>query len=335
MTKPIAVGVYLYAGGFAVGVNKSFNTVATFQTDNYGMPTFEANFPNTKVYRYKEDWHGAVVSPVLDKVDFLYANPPCAIFSSVGVSRTGVRTDWRTDARTNCWRNIIELVGDIKPTVFAIESVQQAMTKGREFIQEVTDDMMKEGYSVTWVKVNASRMGVAQTRKRFFLVGHKVAINWATPRHAPVTVNEALKEVKDPGRIYERASHRRWLRWVKAGEPAYRWWDRHNAKPKRNELKQPIGRPAFMIRRLYGDRPAGVLFGDMMIHPTENRFLSENEAKALMGIPQSFKIVGGDYHHLITRGVCPPVGAWLGRNVRRALEAGVKQPKTFDVVDFS
>ncbi len=332
MSKFTAVGAFMYAGGFTQGLKRYFDTKEVWQDDNYGYKTFHLNFPNAPLHTFSTD-------DISDapRADLLYANPPCAIFSMSSARVGGGRADWRTDARAGCWTRTISLVDEVRPKIVAIESVQGAMTRGVEFIQSLTDQMMEMGYAVTWLKVNANKHGVAQNRPRFFFVAHKVVIPWTKPTAKQVVVADVLKGLKVEA-AGKNGHFAKWYKKIPQGAVAIKVWNEtHDAETaERHKSGRIIGRPAFTIRRIALAKRAPVLLHNA-IHPTENRYVNLSESKAIMGFPQGFKTAetGNAAVVLLTRGVCPPVGTWLGRNFHRALEADIKQRKQFDMVDFS
>lgn len=73
MTKPTAVGCYIFAGGFTLGVKTHFDVLAHLEADAYGVATARRNFPRLPIHVGPDNW------PTRDfhGVDFVYGNPPC------------------------------------------------------------------------------------------------------------------------------------------------------------------------------------------------------------------------------------------------------------------
>ena len=52
-----AIGSYIFAGGFTIGVKNHFDVKAHFEGDGeYGGDTFSLNYPDIPIYSGPEDW---------------------------------------------------------------------------------------------------------------------------------------------------------------------------------------------------------------------------------------------------------------------------------------
>jgi site-specific DNA-cytosine methylase len=329
---PTAIGAYVFAGGFALGTrNAGFDVLTHLEGDGgYGVSVVKLNWPTLPVHFGPANWPIADLKK-LPQVDYIFANPPCALFSAMGVRTTRGGADaWRTDSRISCWRDCFGLVESLRPRAWALESVTQAYTAGRELVDELTKRALVMGYSVTHLLVDASWLGVPQRRRRFFLVAHAPSSltlglaatqpNWAPPP----TVGEVLAEVDDPGEhhpVPERFALA--LPICRPGEGMTDAFDR--AYPDIPKVNGRIrGRPSFTTCRVPIDEPMGSFVTDCYYHPTEDRALGENEHKAICGFPLDFQLDGPPRGRasLLARGVMPPVAQWLGRTIAAALEQG-------------
>ncbi len=82
-----ALGAYIFHGGFTIGVKNSgmFEVLAHLEgAGAYGKDSCQLNWPGFPVYHAEDQW------PLekFEGVDFIYANPPCAIFSPMGIATT-------------------------------------------------------------------------------------------------------------------------------------------------------------------------------------------------------------------------------------------------------
>lgn len=321
-----AVAAYVYAGGFSVGVRRAgFDVLCHLEGDNgYGVPDAKLNWPELPIYFGPSRWPMKELSDF--GVDFLYANPPCAIFSAMGIRTTRGAEGWRTDARLDHWWDSFRALEQVRPRAWALESVCQAYTTGRGVIDEMTKRALMMGYSVSHLFISAMNHGIPQDRKRFFIVAHKQPrfrpqlLNYAPPP----TCGEAMAEVGDPGEYTPlNENHRLALRECQPGERLCNAWMRLNPNfdENRNDRGQVIGRPSFQDRRLDPAEVMGAFLGDKFFHWEQERLLGVNEMKALCGYPQDFKLAPPQrgWPSMLARAVMPPVGEWLARSVASTL----------------
>lgn len=317
-----AVGVDIFAGGFTLGVERHFDVLCHLEHGPYGVGTFRLNRPHVPVHHPPSSWP---LSELAGRVDFMYANPPCAIVSVAGAGiRHGHADNWRRDPRTQCIRDVIDAAVVVRPRALALESVTRLYTHAGELVNEQVAKLLSAGYGVTHLLVNVSWHGAHQQRKRYFLLAHLTPLSFERLNYAPPdTLDEVLSEVGDPG----------WSAPVKPavaalaarcrpGEGLREVWERDN--PPDTWVEGPngvVGRPRMMEFRLPGDRVAGVFFGDFHWHPRENRRLGLNEAKALCGFPADYQFSHppGAFSEM-ARGVMPPMAGWLARQVARSLD---------------
>ena len=309
--RPLAVGAYIFAGGFTLGVKQYFNVACHLEDGNYGVATMRHNQPEVPVYTDRATW------PLKElrerQVDLVYGNPPCAAWSMAG--RRG--DSWKTDGRVNCARIHFGLLKSLRPRrAWVWESVGRAFTAGRPFVEELTVQALDMGYNVTYLLHDARWLGLPQRRQRFFFIAHRgpppipPRLNWAPP----TTVREALAEVKGKQRPAQTAEARHsWLLpHCPEGAQLYTIFD----KVRPGQRGFGSGRPGYLVRRLSFDEPAFTFAGGGWFHPTQARLLSLAEYKTLNGFPEDYEFTPkGDQAKLseMARGVTPTVGAWLAR----------------------
>ena len=336
-----ALGAYIFAGGFTVGVSRHFKVVGHLEGNDYGVETARLNFPKMPIRYGKEKWQ--VDDPNFSELDFLYANPPCAIFSPMGIVTTKGAGSWKDDPRLECWKNAVELVDVLKPRAFALESVCQAYTRGRGLVDEFTRVALERGYSVTHLLVDAKWTGIPQSRKRFFIVFHKQPrlLGYQFNYAPPPTVGEVLATIDDPGHRTITTSRKDWYDLVARtpqGDRVVHTWqkDHPGYETRLNAQGKVAGRPSFQDRRLSADEVMGAWVGDKFYHPTEPRHIGLNEAKAICGYPDDFQIAPKDlrgFGSLLARAVMPPVGEWLARVIKTTLSSKTTGERTVMRID--
>jgi DNA (cytosine-5)-methyltransferase 1 len=331
MTKPTALGCYIFAGGFTIGVRKHFDVLAHFEEGSYGVETAAHNIPELrgKIFIEPTTW------PVADyagRVDFVYGNPPCAPWS---VCSAGRRIPWRLDPRVGCAQRLYGLLAGIQPKVWAFESVRPTFSKGRELIDEMVVKAADLGYTATALMVEGTRHGVPQRRPRFFLVLSKYRINWQPSNYRGVpTVGDAFAKAFSSETVVDAGTpfFKKLIRDTKPGQRcAALFNDRY---PERIEEAAQAGtkvrqRPSFQNIRLDATVPSCTLTGGAkQIHPTLDRLLSVEESAALCGYPRSFKFLGSvtKRYAQVAQAVMPPVGEYLARMVATAIAVKKPQP---------
>lgn len=126
-------------------------------------------------------------------IDYVFGNPPCSGFSLINTAATQAKkrgTETRNhrgwDSPINdCMWAMAEYVGRFAPKYVAMESVQQAYSKGRNLMQMLRDKVEEKtqiSYRLTHVKVSGSSLGNPQMRHRYYMVlsRHDVAPFMAT-----------------------------------------------------------------------------------------------------------------------------------------------------------
>lgn len=337
MKKLNAVGAYIFAGGFTLGVREHFNILCHLEESPYGVATTRHNMPDLDIFVGPENW------PLKEMqewdIDFLYGNPPCAAWSVAGHTRTKGKDKWKTDPRVNCTIRHFDLLRQLRPKVWAWESVTQAYTKGAEFVRALEADALEMGYSVIYVLHDAQWLGLPQRRKRFFMLCHRVDLSPQAPNWSPPpTPLDFLSLAKPSGEPPVTPGDLRnfppsFLKNVKPGERLLRHWERAN--PEETRVIKPNGdvqgRPSYGHYRLPIDRPGNAIVGYSVVHPTEHRFLTVPEMQVLSGFPPDYHFTPGGASARaaeLARGVCPPVGEWLARWVAAGIRNGrpVKSP---------
>ena len=341
-----AIGAHIYAGGFTVGVSKHFEVLAHLEHNAYGAEVVRLNFPGLPVHAggpasWPKEWPKGARRP-----RFLYANPPCAIWSSAGGKHS---EEWRSDPRLAVHHDIFRYATeDVGVDVLAIESVPPSFTRGRDHADALMAKAAGLGYSSTVVLHDARYLGVAQRRSRVFYVFHRVAVDWETPDFETdaQTVREVLKSLGrhrtkgfDPVVSMLHAARVELLRHAGPGEKLRQVYDRLHPDPVRGDRGQKVGSPSFLDQRVPWDKPAPVLIADKLYHPVEDRFLDQEELAAICSFPPGYlwpKASSGNVSGWMSRGVMPKVGEWLAANVARALERNrrVNEPRA-EVLDIT
>lgn len=324
MPKPRALGAYIFAGGFTLGVREHFDVDTHLEDEKaYGGATATRNL-GVAIHRLP-DWPleelGRTVWP------FIYGNPPCAVWSHAGVAAGKSKADtWKTDARVDCTRHHFGLLERLRPRVWVWESVSQAFGIGREFVDELAERAMAHGYSVTAWLHDARYLGVPHQRKRFMLICHDVELDLPPPEPwSTETIGRALTRLNDVGEQHPAAAgYDKSYGWLfkDAVGPTNLWATFNKVRGEdapRNHLGNVIGRPSFLLRRDAPGQVAATLMHER-VHPVEDRFMTLRELQHLCGFPSWWDANVKDSHELF-RGVMPSVAEHLARHVATAIAA--------------
>jgi site-specific DNA-cytosine methylase len=217
--------------------------------------------------------------------------------------------------------------------------VQRAWTLGRSLVDQFAREAADLGYATTVFLHSAQYLSVPQKRDRFFMVCHDVELDFTEPTWETETIEAALARVIDAGEPLEHnlGRHRKLLSRVLPGENMSSAWTRLTPEhlQVRGDRGQVVGRPPFTIKRARAGQPAPVVMHEL-IHPTEHRGLSLRELATLCGYPQDYEFIDARDAGQIGRGVCPPVGKYLGEVVRDGVVRGTKIEKPYyRVVDMT
>ena len=340
-----ALGTYIFAGGFTLGVKKHFDVQAHFEMKpGLYKKTVKANFPDLPIYEGEDDWPRKKYK---DKIDFVYCNPPCAPWSNLGATQKGASA-WKNDPRIECWRNSFNLLKELRPSAIAIESVPRVYSKngGYPMIMELTKEAHKLGYQTTHFLIDGQFTGLNHSRKRFFFIATKYNLNPFKLNFAPSpTTGEVLKSFKeehgdDAGHIFKMTeSEKPYLKHCKQGESLRTTWERFNPPETwvRGGMRGGVkGRPQFMKWRLSTAKVCPVIAGGFYIHPTEDRLFGHKELAYLAGFPHDYKWEGpvGSIGSQIARGVMPPVAEYVARIVKESIVNKDKPVEQHMTVDF-
>ena len=176
----IKTGVSLFAGigGFDLAMERAgIKVVAAVEWDKHAQKVLAKQFPNTQIYG---DITG-VTGEQLINAGFDPANGiitggfPCQDLSVAG-RRAGL-----TGSRSGLFWEICRLLDETKAQNFILENVPGLLSsnEGRD-MGTVIRALEERGYSIAWRVLDAQHYGVAQRRRRVFIVGN-LGNDWRTP----------------------------------------------------------------------------------------------------------------------------------------------------------
>jgi site-specific DNA-cytosine methylase len=299
----------------------------------FGVDTFRLNFPETTVHLPYSEWPMRFAG---EAPDWVYSNPPCAPWSRAGGSMQGGRDHWRSDPRVEHTLHSFDMLKRYRPRVWSWESVETTYSLGEDLIDDLTDQALALGYSVTYLLTDGQLHGLPQRRRRFFMVVHSVAIPWSQPTGPIVTVEEALRDVQPGWHGQMSDDWRAVVSVLKPGQYLRAKWEELNEVSTGYGIRV-AGRPPYTIHRIRGNQVCSTITSmRSQLHWAENRYLGNAEVAALLGYPADYRWAGPEntWQNQMAKAVTPPVAEYLARNVRRGLELGVPTSNRVTVMDW-
>lgn len=177
-------GITLFSGigGVSCGLKMAgIANIASVELDITNRPysadcelTHKANFPEVQFYREQvQD-----ICTKLPKCYILQASPVCRNFSAIAkINRAS-----ETLADTNLARSVAEAIKSCKPSHFFLEQVPDY--QGSRSLGIIQDTLIRDGFAINNAIVDMADYGIAQNRKRFFLLASKERV-WRLPPQKP------------------------------------------------------------------------------------------------------------------------------------------------------
>ena len=185
-------------GGFRSGLEAvgGFECVGYCEIDKYAKQAYEAIY-DTKGERYFND--ATKIEPRdLPDFEILTAGFPCQSFSQAG-NRCGFN-----DPRGTMFFEIARIAEAKKPKYLLLENVPGLLNhdSGRTFgtVIQTLDNL---GFDVTWQVLNSADCGVAQSRRRVYIVGYNRERCWGEVLSFAQTSRKNALQIT-PGRQGER-----------------------------------------------------------------------------------------------------------------------------------
>ena len=272
MVKLRFIDLFAGIGGMRMAFESAgMSCVFSSEWDQHSQRTYEANFNETP--------HGDITkisAADIPEFDVLLAGFPCQPFSSIGK-----RQGFDHPTQGTLFYDVVRILQHHKPSAFLLENVKGLVNhdEGRTWrvIQETLDEL---GYSINAKVLDAADYGVPQHRERIYIVGfHKEKVaepNFEFP--------EALTSKASIGKFVETGVEDRPISERLQKSYIYKLDDGRPEviTPKTTGTVKTLVASYHKIQRLTGTFVAD--------GPTGLRLLTENECKAIMGFPQTFKV---------------------------------------------
>jgi len=169
MTNSTAVSLFAGVGGFDLALERAgVKVVAAVEIDKNARGVLAKQFPNTKLFNdvttvTGKDLQGAGFIP---EHGIITGGFPCQDLSVAG-KRAGL-----AGKRSGLYWEIIRLVDELTPKHLVLENVFGLLSSnGGRDMGTVIGALTDRGYDVAWRVLDAQYFGVAQRRRRVFIVG--------------------------------------------------------------------------------------------------------------------------------------------------------------------
>ena len=311
-----AIDVFCGAGGLSLGLQQAgFHVVAALDNDAIAVRTYAANIGNHVVSAPVEEISGM---ELLSKAGLrqgectvLAGGPPCQGFS---VQRRGERQD----IRNQLVLQFAQLVEEIQPRFFIMENVGGLLSKhGKSILRDFSVRASRLDYLMHLDLLDAADFGVAQIRKRAFLVGERapgLSSRFVFPepntKDNPRTVRSAIGDLPSPppdGSCHpDFANHYREARLSPINIERIKHVPQGGGRehlPERLQLPCHRNNPGHRHMDVYGrlawDTPSVTLTARFdsftrgrFAHPVEHRSLTIREGARIQGFPDGFVFAG-------------------------------------------
>jgi DNA (cytosine-5)-methyltransferase 1 len=150
-------------GGFDHGFERAGMTcVAQVEIDTHAGSVLKKHWPDVQLIKDVKN----VGRTTIGAVDLICGGFPCQDVSLAG-KREGLAGE-----RSGLWFEFIRIIEELKPQWVVIENVPGLLSsnKGRDFAV-ILQGLAQSGYGVAWRVLDAQYFGLAQRRKRVFIVG--------------------------------------------------------------------------------------------------------------------------------------------------------------------
>ncbi|MGA0198196.1 MAG: DNA cytosine methyltransferase, partial [Prochlorotrichaceae cyanobacterium] len=169
---PTVIDLFCGCGGFSTGLlDAGMKVVSGFDIDRRAIEVYNYNHQYRGAKGFQKDLSQLSGKDILslsnlDSVDMIVGGVPCQAFSIVG-KREGIN-----DPRGKLIFDFIRLLDELRPAAFILENVPnlKKVSKG-EIFELLISEFQNLGYIVKYDVLSAADYGVAQNRKRIFIVG--------------------------------------------------------------------------------------------------------------------------------------------------------------------
>ena len=294
MDKISSIDLFAGVGGMRISLNKALEKLGLkdecklySEINLYCQQTYDANFPNTALIKDIKSIKQKDIKEKIPDHDILLAGFPCQPFSKAGVSKRKslkMKLGLEDKKQGDLFFNILEIINKKKPKAFILENVENLKTySDGSVLEKILKGLRQYYYVPTPEIIDAQDFGLAQRRKRIFIVGFL----------------DKNSDFKYPEPTYEKTKVAYFL--DKYPKKKYiisdLLWKSHQKRKIRNKKAgKGFGYKLTYPKDKYTRTISSRYFkdgGECLIYRGENRnprLLSPREVFRLQGFPENFKI---------------------------------------------
>ncbi|MTH95082.1 DNA cytosine methyltransferase [Roseibium sp. RKSG952] len=353
--KPTAISLFSGGGGLDLGIEAAgFETLACIEKDENCCETLKSNqskyLKSAKIIN--DDVDNVDVRKLMKELkirkgslDLLFGGPPCQTFSQIG------KKESVNDARGRLLFSMVNYASILNPKAVLIENVaalQNAKDSSGEkgaILRDLINQLEGLGYVVSHQVLNAAEYGVAQLRKRLFVVAVRKKETFEFPvgsfgddRENPfVHVGEVIQNL--PGAVPKDSDplHANHVDVTPAGDIrriSHVTEGAHLAKmhDAPSEIRGRLSKKdTTKFLRLSRSKPSNTLrCGEIFFHPIESRYLTPREYMRIHGFPDDYVLKGPirgrsgsvrnlDQHRQVANSVPPQLGEQVAKSILDAI----------------
>lgn len=295
------IELFAGAGGMALGLEKAgFDSKALVEIDKDACKTLRNNRKKWNVI--EEDIINVAEKGIRkyintsDEIDLISGGYPCQSFSYAG-KKKGL-----DDTRGTLFYYYAKILNEIKPKLFLAENVKGLISHDKGKTLDIMLNVFKKsGYNVKWKLLNSWDYGVAQKRKRIFIIGTRKDIDIEYKFPKPLEYKPVLKDVlknvpKSKGISYSNKKKKV----LDLVPPGGYWKDlpEELAKEYMGKSFYSGGGRTGMARRISWDEPSLTLTCSPSqkqterCHPDETRPFTIREYARIQSFPDDWKFEG-------------------------------------------
>ncbi|MBM3910919.1 MAG: DNA cytosine methyltransferase [Thaumarchaeota archaeon] len=330
------IDLFCGVGGMSRGFeNEGFENIFSIDYDETTCKTYRENFP--KNILLEKDIKNLTEKKILNltdgkEIDVIIGGTPCQGFSMAGnIGRTFI-----DDPRNYLFKEFAKVTSILKPKFFVIENVARLYNhNGGKTRDEIISLFKNLGYEVDCKILNAVDFGVAQIRRRIFIIGNRLGLQVKFPEkivNIYRTVEEEIGMLPklSSGETSEISNHVA----MRHSEQMLHKMSYVSNGGSRKQIPKRV-RPKSGDQRKYirydKDKPSVCITGDMrkVFHYSQNRALTVRELARLQSFSDNFVFLGSTIskQQQVGNAVPPLMAQAVARTIKQQLTITIKNER--------